>query len=164
MEGLHSDIEIRASGPERGTYVLSTQQWLPAPLANVFEYFSDPGNLEAITPPWLQFCIITPGPFEMRAGVLIDYRLRLHLWPIRWRTEIAVWEPPHRFVDRQIRGPYRKWVHTHTFVARDGGTLMDDRVEYRVPLRWITHDFLVKRDLLKIFAYRRRVLMQQFPG
>lgn len=99
----------------------------------------------------------------MQQGTLIDYRLRLRGLPIRWRTEITEWNPPHSFVDTQIRGPYRKWVHQHTFVEREGGTLMEDRVDYRVPLSWLMHRLFVKPDLVRIFEHRREVLQQRFP-
>jgi ligand-binding SRPBCC domain-containing protein len=90
---------------------LTTEIRLPTPLVDVFEFFSDAYNLEEITPPWLHFSVQTPAPIEMKRGALIDYRLRLHGIPIHWRTEITAWEPPFRFVDEQLRGPYRYWRH-----------------------------------------------------
>jgi ligand-binding SRPBCC domain-containing protein len=131
---------------------------LPLPPEEVFPFFGDALNLEAITPPWLGFRVVTPGPIEMEPGARIEYRLRLHGIPIRWRTTIAVWDPPHRFVDVQLSGPYRMWHHTHDFEpAADGGTLMRDTVRYALPfgpLGAAAHRLLVRRDLEAIFDYR----------
>ncbi|MCB1127348.1 MAG: SRPBCC family protein [Verrucomicrobiae bacterium] len=128
----------------------------------VFPFFADAANLELITPPWLHFRILTPQPIALRPGALIDYRLRVHGVPVRWRTEITVWEPPHRFVDRQLRGPYRLWEHEHTFAETPEGTLCGDRVRYAVPGGAFVHWLLVKRDVARIFAHRRKVLEQRF--
>jgi hypothetical protein len=95
---------------------------------------------------------------EVRQGTLLDYRLRLHGIPLRWQSEIAVWEPPERFVDRQTKGPYSMWVHEHTFDERDGGTLVGDRVDYAVPGGRLVQKFFVAPDLQRIFRYRRHVL------
>jgi ligand-binding SRPBCC domain-containing protein len=143
-------------------FTFETALWLPQPREVVFAYFSDAANLQAITPPWLHFHILTPLPIAMRAGALIDYRLRVHGVPLRWRTRIAVWEPPFRFVDEQLRGPYRRWVHEHTFEAVDGGTLCRDRVEYDVPGGRLIERLFVRRDVEQIFAYRRQRLEERF--
>ena len=145
-------------------YVFEAEQWLPAPRERVFEFFSDAQNLEVITPPWLNFRILTPLPIVMRPGALIDYRLRLHGLPLRWRTLISAWQPPVRFVDEQVRGPYRQWVHTHTFAEQDGGTLCRDRVEYRVPGGAWVHRLFVRREVETIFAHRRAVLERLFTA
>jgi ligand-binding SRPBCC domain-containing protein len=150
-------------------YVLETEITLPRTLEEVFPFFADPGNLEAITPPWLNFQILTPRPIPMRQGAIIDYRIRLRGIPIRWRTVIAAYEPPRMFIDKQIKGPYWLWEHTHTFepVHRDGrfvGTRIGDKVRY-LPIdipRWVPglggliHRLMVRPDLEKIFAYRHR--------
>lgn len=140
----------------------TAEQWLPRPLAELFPFFADAANLERITPPWLGFRILSAGPIEMRAGTLIDYRLKVHGVPLRWRTRIAAWEPPHRFVDEQIRGPYRLWVHEHTFVERDGGTLCRDTVRYAVLGGALVDRLLVRPDVQRIFAFRRQVLSDLF--
>ena len=139
----------------------SCEIFLPSPPEEVFPFFADAGNLNAITPPWLHFRIMTPLPIEMRAGTLIDYRLRLHGLPIRWRTRISEWQPPHRFVDEQVRGPYLQWIHTHTFEAHRGGTLARDFVQYAVPLDCITYPLFVRRGIERIFAFRKEALLQQ---
>jgi ligand-binding SRPBCC domain-containing protein len=130
--------------------------WLPHPRDVVFPFFADARNLEAITPPFLKFTVLTPPPIEMRVGALIDYKLRLRGFPIRWRTRITAWEPPLRFVDEQIRGPYSQWIHEHSFEERDGGTLMRDVVRYIAPGGAIVHFLFVRRDVESIFAFRRR--------
>ena len=134
------------------------EQTLPRPISEVFAFFSDAGNLEAITPPWLRFHVLTSCPIEMRVGTLIDYRLRIRGIPLRWRSEITAWEPPHRFVDEQRRGPYRLWRHEHTFEPCAGGTLCRDRVRYAVPFDFLAHRWLVRPDIERIFAYRRKQL------
>lgn len=144
------------------TFLFSTELWLPRPRAEVFHFFADAHNLEAITPPWLRFEILTPKPIEMRPGALIDYRIRVHGIPIRWRTEITEWQPPHRFVDQQIRGPYTLWHHTHSFVERDGGTLCRDEVIYRPRGGWLIDYLFVRRDVAKIFSYRTEQLKKAF--
>lgn len=141
---------------------LKTELWLPLPPAELFAFFADAANLDALTPPWLHFRIITPPPIKMRAGTLIDYRLRLHGIPLRWRTRISVWEPPHRFVDEQLRGPYSQWIHEHTFVACDGGTMARDVVRYAVPFDVIAHRWFVRPDVERIFRYRAEALQKRF--
>jgi ligand-binding SRPBCC domain-containing protein len=140
------------------TFRLDSTMWLPRPLDDVFAFFADARNLEALTPPWLHFRIQTPMPLEMRAGARIDYRLRIRGLPLRWQSEITAWDPPHRFLDEQRRGPYRLWVHEHTFAERDGGTEVHDRVTYAVPGGWLVERLLVGPDVRRIFAFRRETL------
>ena len=135
-------------------FVLSTHLWVPLNRPQVFELFADAFQLEYLTPPWLRFRVLTPSPIEMQTGTLIDYQIRLRGIPIRWRTKITDWEPPFCFTDSQIRGPYRRWVHTHTFEEVDGGTLVRDRVDYLVPGGSIANRLFVQRDLRRIFGYR----------
>ncbi|MCC5829594.1 MAG: SRPBCC family protein [Phycisphaeraceae bacterium] len=140
------------------TRTLTAAIWLPGPRDEVFAFFADAGNLELITPEYLRFQIRTPQPIAMTEGTLIDYSLRLNHFPIRWRTRIAAWEPPYRFVDEQLRGPYRRWVHEHTFESVDGGTLCRDRVDYAVPGgRWVDRCF-VRSRVVDIFTFRQRKL------
>ena len=108
--------------------------------------------------------MVTPAPIEMRPGALIEYRLVLHRLPIRWLTRIEEWRPGRGFVDAQVRGPYRLWHHTHTFAARDGGTLVGDRVRYALPLQplgALAQPF-VRRDLERIFDFRHEAIARRF--
>jgi ligand-binding SRPBCC domain-containing protein len=148
-------------------HILKRSLTIQLPRERVFEFFADAGNLERITPPQLNFHIITPQPVDMGAGALIDYRLRLRGLPLQWRTEISVWEPPFRFVDRQLSGPYKQWVHTHTFTELGPSeTLIEDEVRYRLPLEPFgdAGHFIVRRELEKIFDFRQKkvaeILMQ----
>lgn len=144
------------------TFNLQKQIWLPRPLPDVFHFFADAANLELLTPPWLNFQIMTPRPIEMRAGTRIDYKLGVHGIPLRWQSEITVWNPPERFVDEQRRGPYRCWVHEHRFRVSDGGTMVDDVVQYAVWGGGLVNRLMVAPDLAKIFNYRSRKLVEIF--
>ncbi len=144
------------------TFDFTAEQILPQPLEKVFPFFADAANLEVLTPPWVNFHIITPQPIEMRVGALIDYRIRIHGLPIPWRTRITAWEPPHRFIDEQVFGPYRLWVHEHTFQSHPQGTLARDHVRY-APLGGALLNWLfVRKDIERIFAYRAEALTRQF--
>lgn len=138
---------------------------LPRPRKEVFAFFSDPANLERLTPRWLSFRILTPEPLPRGEGAVYDYTLRLHGLPLRWRTLILHWEEGHRFEDLQTRGPYAKWHHVHRFEdAPDGGTHMTDEVHWRLPFGWLGRLAapLVARDVRRIFAYREHVLRAHF--
>ena len=144
------------------THFLAFEQWLPCRLDAVFPFFADAHNLQALTPPWLRFEVLSPGALQMRPGLRIDYRLRLHGWPIRWQSEITAWEPPVRFVDEQRFGPYRAWIHEHRFEDREGGTRVTDRVRYLVPGGPLVDRLFVRRDLRRIFFHRRTRLAEFF--
>jgi len=142
---------------------LHVEQALNLPRARVFAFFADAANLQAITPEFLHFRILTPPPIPMREGTLIDYAIRLHGLPIRWRTRIAVWEPERRFVDEQLRGPYRRWIHEHTFEALSPqSTLVRDHVRYAVPggpaLEALIERLIVRPRLDRIFAFRTQAI------
>jgi ligand-binding SRPBCC domain-containing protein len=145
-----------------GHHVLTREQRLQGTPEEVFPFFADAGNLEAITPPWLAFEVVTPRPIEMRVGALIEYRLKLHGLPVSWLTRIEAWEPGVRFVDAQLQGPYKLWHHTHEFEADGPGhTLMRDTVRYALPfapLSEVAHRAFVARDLERIFDFRRDYL------
>jgi ligand-binding SRPBCC domain-containing protein len=147
-----------------GHHTLRREQRLDGTPDEVFPFFADAGNLEAITPPWLGFRIVTPRPIEMRVGTLIEYRLALHRVPISWLTRIEEWVPGERFVDAQIHGPYRLWHHTHEFEAHGDRTLMRDTVRYALPygpLGEVARRAFVARDLERIFAYRAEALRRR---
>jgi len=148
-------------------HTLRREQWIPRPIDEVFEFFSNAWNLEGITPRWLGFRILTPGPIRIAEGTRIRYRLRLHGIPLGWETVIRCWRPPFRFVDVQVRGPYSLWHHTHRFEPRNGGTLMTDIVRYRLPFRVlgrVMHAIKVRRDVERIFDYRARHILEVFQG
>jgi ligand-binding SRPBCC domain-containing protein len=147
------------------TYLIEQEQWVRRPLDEVFAFFSDAANLEALTPDWLRFSIITPPPIEMAAGALIDYRLHWHGIPLRWKTKITVWEPPHKFQDFQLKGPYSLWRHTHRFTSVNGGTQIGDEVQYALPfgpVGQIAHAISVRRNVEAIFQYRQQKIQAMF--
>lgn len=137
--------------------VMHADTVVPSGIDETFAFFSNAANLERLTPPWINFRILTPLPIAMREGTVIDYQIVLYGLPIPWRTRIDVWEPGVRFVDRQVAGPYRWWRHEHVFERADGGTRVIDRVEY-VPRAALFSRRLVRRDVGRIFEFRRRVL------
>ena len=143
-------------------FTLACSQWLPRPPDAVFPFYADAFRLEEITPPLLRFRVLTPPPIEMKAGVEIDYRLRLHGVPMKWRSRITAWEPPHRFVDEQVKGPYRRWVHEHRFIPQESGTLVSDQVHYDMVGGWLVDRLLVRHDLRRIFDYRQARLAEIF--
>jgi hypothetical protein len=144
---------------------LEREQRLPASREQVFAFFADAANLDAITPPWLGFRILTPLPIAMGAGTRIEYRLRLAGVPLSWRTRIARWEPPSGFVDVQERGPYALWEHTHQFDACAQGVWMRDLVRYALPLGPLgaaAHALAVRAALAAIFDYRFARIRERF--
>jgi len=146
-------------------YTLRQEQWIPRPIDEVFAFFSDPHNLEAITPPWLGFKILSTTSETIAKGTEIRYRLRMHGIPLHWRTVIRAWNLPHRFVDLQASGPYRLWYHTHTFEAHGDRTRMVDVVRYALPfgiLGRIVHALKVRSDVQEIFDYRRQSIDRLF--
>ena len=144
---------------------LHREQLIPRPLHEVFPFFADAGNLEAITPRWLNFQILTARPIDMHVGALLEYRLKWHGLPIAWQTRIVAWDAPHCFADLQVRGPYRLWHHTHTFRAEGESTRMTDLVNYALPfgpLGALAHTIMVRRELELVFDYRCKVIESLF--
>lgn len=151
-------------GPHSG-YRLRQEQLIERPREQVFAIFADVANLERITPKFLKFKITSPLPIEMRPGALIEYRLRLFGVPLHWQTLIESWDPPLRFTDIQLKGPYRRWHHTHDFFEVPQGTLCVDAVDYELPwgpLGSIAHALFVRRSLDRIFAFRREAIAGLF--
>jgi len=144
------------------TFSIDRNIFLPRPIDEVFPFFSDAHNLERLTPPFLKFRVITPDPIEMRPGIHIRYKLRLHGVPISWESEITAWDPPHRFIDEQLHGPYRLWRHEHRFVSQDGGTQVSDHVDYAVLGGSLINSLFVAPDVRRIFDYRTQVLQSLF--
>lgn len=147
-----------------GDNEFSVKQFVPYPLDKVFPFYSDEHNLERITPPFLNFKVVGKSTPHIQSGTLLDYELSLHGVPFRWRTEILEWDPPYCFTDKQLRGPYAKWHHTHRFEALAGGTLISDRIRYRLPLGFagtVVAGWKVRKDITEIFNYRRKVIAQE---
>ena len=145
-----------------GEYVLTARARIPRPLAEVFPFFSNARNLAKLTPENMHFTILTEGEIDMKPGTILDYKFKVKGLPVRWRTEITVWEPPHRFADLQAKGPFRQWIHEHRFIDEGESTLMQDRVRYKVWGGCLVH-WLVKRDNAKVFAFRNKVMQELFP-
>jgi ligand-binding SRPBCC domain-containing protein len=146
-------------------YIFEAEIELPRPREEVFDFFSKAENLETITPPNLGFHILKPLPIEMGVGTLIDYEISLHGLPMKWRTEITKWDPPNQFEDTQLSGPYKQWIHTHTFTDTGRGTtLMKDVVRYRLPLEPLGDiaQWLIGREINGIFDFRTRTISQIF--
>ncbi len=142
-------------------HILERKQIIKRPQTEVFEFFADAGNLEKITPPELNFRIISPQTIDIKKGALIDYKLKLRGIPITWKTEITQWNPPCSFVDYALKSPYKQWIHLHTFEENEAGeTIMKDIVRYRLPLEPLGDlaHFYVKKELKYIFDYRYKVI------
>jgi ligand-binding SRPBCC domain-containing protein len=147
-------------------HVLETRLWLARPRAQVFAFFADPGHLAQLTPPALHLRLLTPAA-TLSAGAVLDLRARWRGVPLRWRTYIREYDPPHRFVDVQVRGPWARWEHRHLFLDGDGGTWLEDRVTYRLPLGPLgraLHAALVHRELGAAWAFRQARLTELFGG
>ena len=143
-------------------FILQSSIVLPCDREQVFEFFADAESLNLLTPPWVHFSILTPAPIVMARGTLIDHRIRIRGVPVHWRSEITEWDPPHRFTDTQVRGPYRRWVHHHIFEETPEGTLAIDEVTYRVPGGSIVNRLYVAGELARIFDYRKNRLREVF--
>ena len=167
MQDSNTTITKESNGGliKSATYLLEQTQFIPKSRSEVFLFFSDAHNLERLTPPFLNFRILTKPPIKMTSGTLIDYRIKLYGVPLKWRTEIESFEPEHFFVDNQLSGPYAIWHHQHHFDDANGGTLMRDLVRYRLRfglLGTIAHSLFVRRSLLRIFQFRRTEVTRIF--
>ena len=144
-------------------YILKRSLTLNLPRTEVFDFFADAGNLERITPPVLNFHIVTPQPIEMREGPIINYQLKLRGFPVNWETVISKWNPPFEFVDEAVKSPYKQWIHRHTFTEIDNKTtLIEDEVKYRLPFAPVGNlaHFIVKKELDYIFDFRQKKVME----
>ncbi len=147
------------------TYFFKQEIHIPDLLETVFHFFSNAENLNRLTPPHLDFEILTPLPIIMAKGTLIDYQLKIYKMPVKWKTEIIAWEPPYRFIDSQLKGPYRKWIHEHKFESVGDETKMTDTVEYAIPggiFSPTINNLFVRRDIQKIFNFRESQLLTIF--
>ncbi len=144
-------------------HILTRKLTLDLPIEKVFDFFADAGNLERITPPELNFKIISPQPIDIKKGALIDYQLKLRGLPLTWKTIISTWNPPHVFIDEALKSPYKQWIHRHTFTKlSENQTLIEDEVKYRLPLEPfgdLAHWF-VRRELDYIFDYRQKTVKE----
>ena len=147
-----------------GHFCLEAECFIPRPIEEVFEFFQDAHNLEELTPDFLGFRVLTPRPIAMGAGTLIDYRIKLHGIPLRWKTQILDWDPPNGFVDDQLKGPYLRWHHTHRFFEEEGGTRCTDRVLYKVFGGALVQRLFVGPDVDRIFRYRQTRLEELLCG
>ncbi len=148
-------LSIHKNGP---SFELQSSTEIDRPIEEVFEFFANAENLQKITPRFVGFSILSPLPIKMHVGTVIDYRISIRKLPLKWRTEITEWNPPHSFQDTQIRGPYRQWVHQHRFTSVSGGTRVEDVVQYKVLGGRIINRLFVQKDVLKIFRYRNKQL------
>ena len=163
----HSPPRFELPAPGTRDYQLVREQWIDADREAVFEFFSDPGNLERITPPWLAFRVLDPVPAPLSVDTRIQYRISLLGVPLRWVTRITAWESGERFVDCQERGPYAFWEHTHGFQPLGEGVLMTDCVRYRLPfglLGRLVHALWVHSALTRIFDYRFARIRELFAN
>jgi ligand-binding SRPBCC domain-containing protein len=149
------------------THRLYRRTRVAAPVNEVFGFFSRVENLDRITPPWLRFRTLTEVPLALSLGARIEYALKLSGFPVRWRTEITGWDPPHSFEDTQIQGPYRQWVHFHRFSPEKDETIMEDAVVYRCPggvFEPLVDFWYVRRKLEAIFDFREERVQAIFRG
>ncbi|MFN8370306.1 MAG: TIGR01777 family oxidoreductase [Bacteriovoracaceae bacterium] len=161
QEALTDILKYKVNGESR----LVNYQFIPQDIKTVFPFFMSETNLEKLTPPYLNFKVLGKSTDTIRSGTIIDYKLHLHGIPINWKTKIDSFIENEQFVDEQIKGPYQKWHHTHTFIPLKSGTLMIDEVTYKLPMgilgKIVAHPF-VKKDVETIFKFRTEVIKQLF--
>ena len=160
MNSENNDIYIKKVGLWK--FELSTEQYIAYPIDEVFNFYSEAKNLNLITPPFLDFNILSQSSVIVEEGTIFKYRLKIHGVPVRWKSLIKEWLPPNKFVDIQLRGPYLKWHHIHSFSSLGDKTKVTDKVEYIVPGGALIHNLFVKKDLLNIFNYRKKALNNFF--
>ncbi len=161
----YADIDQALASLVDGEHEILAEQWVRRPLPEVFAFFSNAHNLEQLTPAFLKFRVLGTSTPALQEGTLIDYKLSLHGIPMKWQSRIEVWQPGKQFVDTQVRGPYQLWHHTHEFEEYQDGTILRDRVRYRMPLGGFGDALatpLVQRDLKTIFDFRRQRAQELF--
>ena len=152
-------------------YVLERRFWLPRPQAEVFQFFAEPRNLALVQPPGAHLRWLSAPPAALAAGAVLDFRVRVLGWPMRWRVMVREFDPPYRFVDVQLWGPFARWEHRHRFVAgaRDegepgiAGTWVKDRLSYGLPfgrLGNVVHALAAGRQITRLFDHRDRRLRE----
>ena len=146
-------------------YIFESKLVIDKPIYEVFEFFCKAENLQKLTPPTLNFKILSELPIEMKKGSRINYRIKLYGVPVIWKTEITKWDPPFEFEDTQLKGPYKLWKHRHIFKDLGDKTEMTDIVEYNpkgFPFNTILDKLIVKKEIEKIFNYRTEKINQYF--
>lgn len=162
---LKSALDNLLADRDINYYTYQTAIWLPKPIEKVFEFFCDPKNLESITPDLLHFKVLGMSTDSIEQGTTMDYQLKIHGLPKKWKTLIEKWDPPHCFIDTQLEGPYSLWHHTHQFTSLRGGTLMSDTVIYQPPLGpfgRVANLLFIRKDIEAIFHYRRKIIVEKF--
>jgi ligand-binding SRPBCC domain-containing protein len=165
FSSIHDAFENLLAPLRGATREKVSEQWVPHAPEAIWPYFCDERNLERLTPDFLRFKVVGKSSREIGEGTLIDYRLKLQGVPVRWQSRIENWEPPRRFVDTQVEGPYASWHHTHEFIPVANGTLMRDIVRYRLPLGWIGSviaGWKVDAYVDRIFSYRSNKIAERF--
>ncbi len=158
---MDSNVSVTRVGKR---WKLSAEVTVRENINDVFDFFSDPFNLEQLTPPFLRFTVLGADTEKIQEGTLIRYKLHLHRLPVNWLTRIEEWNPPHKFVDKQLKGPYTVWHHTHDFIAHGDRTIIRDTVLYSVPGGRIVNRLFVENDVLRIFNYRHEMIRQIFDA
>lgn len=146
-------------------YIIEQEQIINKKLEDIFPFFTNPDNLSAITPSWLKFTIKKKSTNNMKENAEFIYTIKFHGIPMFWQTKITKFEPPYLFVDEQLIGPYKTWIHTHTFEEKGNTTIIRDRVEYDLFgwfLKSAIHKLFIKNTIKKIFEYRKTVLGEYF--
>ena len=148
-------------------YVIERRLWLPRPRPEVFAFFADPGNLARVSPPPADLRWLAPPPASLGAGAVLDFSIRLCGLPVRWRVFVREFDPPYRFIDAQLWGPFARWEHRHLFFEGPPGdatgTWVEDRVTYRLPLGSLgrlAHALGAGRSIARVFDYRARRLQE----
>lgn len=146
-------------------YIFKDSLLIKKPLSEVFEFFNTPKNLGKITPPFMNFSLLTPEPIVMKEGAVFDYSIRIFGLPVRWQSLICDYNPPYSFTDIQLKGPHDYWHHQHIFKQVDDGVLITDIVHMRMPLGFlgsIAYYALAKHLNTAMFEHRKKIVASVF--